>query len=215
MQSDLNQALGDTLRRVGVVPVLTIQNADLGVQVARALSRGGLDLIEVTLRTSAALEAIRRIRTEVPLARVGVGTVLAPEQAEDAIEAGARFVVSPGMTPRLVAAAEDWSVPFLPGAATASEAMALADLGYRCLKFFPAEAAGGVAALKALAAPLAGVSFCPTGGIDAGNAGDYLALANVVAVGGSWVAPAAAVAAGDWEKITALARAAAGLRRGG
>jgi 2-dehydro-3-deoxyphosphogluconate aldolase/(4S)-4-hydroxy-2-oxoglutarate aldolase len=215
MQSDLNQALGDTLRRVGVVPVLTVETAEAAVQVARALARGGLDLIEVTLRTPAALEAIRRIRTEVPLARVGAGTALSPEQAADAIAAGARFVVSPGMTPRLIAAAETWSVPFLPGAVTASEAMALADLGYRCLKFFPAEAAGGVAALKALAAPLAGITFCPTGGIDARNAGDYLALGNVVAVGGSWVAPAAAVASGDLDRITDLARAAASLRRGG
>jgi 2-dehydro-3-deoxyphosphogluconate aldolase/(4S)-4-hydroxy-2-oxoglutarate aldolase len=213
MQSEFNQALADTLGRVGVVPVLTIESAEAGVAVARALARGGLDVIEVTLRTPAAIEAIRRIRAEVPLARVGAGTVLTPEQADAAIEAGARFIVSPGMTPRLVAAAEGWAVPFLPGAVTASEALALADLGYRCQKFFPAEAAGGVAMLKALAAPLSGLSFCPTGGIDAGNARDYLALANVVAVGGSWVAPAALARAGDWERITALASVAASLRR--
>jgi 2-dehydro-3-deoxyphosphogluconate aldolase/(4S)-4-hydroxy-2-oxoglutarate aldolase len=215
MQSQLNQALGPTLKRVGVVPVLTITDAAQGVAVADALARGGLDLIEVTLRTPAALEAIRRIRAEVPLARVGAGTVLDPEQGRAAIEAGARFIVSPGMTPRLIAAAEEWGVPFLPGAVTASEAMALADLGYGCLKFFPAEASGGVAALKALAAPLAGITFCPTGGIDQRNAAAYLALPNVVAVGGSWVAPAAAVAAGDFGQVTALAREAAALGRRG
>ena len=130
----------------------------------------------------------------------------------DAILAGAQFIVSPGMTPRLIEAAESWPVPFLPGAVTASEAMALADLGYRVLKFFPAEASGGAAALKALAAPLADIAFCPTGGIDGSNVADYLALPNVAAVGGSWVAPAKLVAARDWDGITALARSAATLR---
>ncbi|MDX2154912.1 MAG: bifunctional 4-hydroxy-2-oxoglutarate aldolase/2-dehydro-3-deoxy-phosphogluconate aldolase [Hyphomicrobiaceae bacterium] len=213
MQSELNQALGDTLYRVGVVPVLTIDSAEGGIAAARSLARGGLDLIEVTLRTPAALEAIRRIRAEVPLARIGAGTVLTPEQADLAIDAGARFIVSPGMTPRLVEAAQSWSVPFLPGAVTASEAMALSDLGYRCLKFFPAEAAGGVAALKALAAPLAAIQFCPTGGIDERNVRDYLALPNVCAVGGSWLAPKAAMAEGDWDLVTGLARDAAAIRR--
>lgn len=215
MQSELNRALADTLYRAAVVPVLTVEAADDGVEMARALVRGGLDLIEVTLRTPAALDAIRRIRTEVPQARVGAGTVLDPEQAQEALAAGARFIVSPGMTPRLIEAAQAWSVPFLPGAATASEAMALSDLGYRCLKFFPAEALGGAAALKALSAPLAGISFCPTGGIDIDNARDYLALPNVVAVGGSWVAPRKAVAEGEWGRITTLAEAAARLRRRG
>ncbi|MBS0242346.1 MAG: bifunctional 4-hydroxy-2-oxoglutarate aldolase/2-dehydro-3-deoxy-phosphogluconate aldolase, partial [Proteobacteria bacterium] len=198
MQSELNRALADTLYRAAVVPVLTIETAADGVEMARALAKGGLDLIEVTLRTDAALEAIRRIRAEVPAARVGAGTVLTPEQGQQAIAAGARFIVSPGMTPRLVEAAHSWQVPFLPGAVTASEAMALSDLGYSCLKFFPAEAAGGASALKALSAPLAGISFCPTGGIDEKNASDYLALPNVVAVGGSWVAPKKAVAEGEW-----------------
>lgn len=215
MQSELNRTLGDTLYRMGVVPVLTIERVEEGVQMARALAAGGLDLIEVTLRTGAALDAIRRIRAEVPRARVGAGTVLSPEQGTEAIQAGARFIVSPGMTPRLIQAAEGWTVPFLPGAATASEAMALSDLGYSCLKFFPAEALGGVSALKALAAPLAQISFCPTGGVDAANARAYLALPNVVAVGGSWVAPKAAVAAGDWQMLTDLAGEAAGLRRRG
>ncbi|MEZ5856215.1 MAG: bifunctional 4-hydroxy-2-oxoglutarate aldolase/2-dehydro-3-deoxy-phosphogluconate aldolase [Hyphomicrobiaceae bacterium] len=212
MQSELNQALGETLARIGIVPVLTIESVEAGVGVARALARGGLDLIEVTLRTPQALEAIRKIREEVPLARVGAGTVLGPEQADAAIAAGARFIVSPGMTPRLIAAAESWPVPFLPGAVTASEAMSLADLGYRCLKFFPAEASGGVGTLKALAAPLAGITFCPTGGIDGRNVESYLATPNVVAVGGSWVAPSEAVRAGDWERVTVAAKQAAQLR---
>ena len=213
MQRRLNAALAETLVKAAVVPVLTIGAADQGVGLARALVRGGLDLIEITLRTPAALEAIRRIRAEVPEARVGAGTVLSPEQADEAIAAGARFIVSPGMTPRLIEAAERWPVPFLPGAATASEAMALADLGYRVLKFFPAEPAGGAAYLKALGAPLPGIAFCPTGGIDLANARTYLALANVAAVGGSWVAPARTLERGDWAAITALAEEAAGLRR--
>lgn len=215
MQSELNRALADTLYRAAVVPVLTIETAEDGVGLARALARGGLDLIEVTLRTPAALESIRRIRIEVPQVRVGAGTVLTPEQASEALAAGARFIVAPGMTPRLIEAAQVWDVPFLPGAATASEAMALSDLGYQCLKFFPAEAIGGVATLKALAAPLACISFCPTGGIDRDNARDYLALSNVVAVGGSWVAPGKLTAAAEWQSITALAEAAAALRRRG
>lgn len=215
MQSDLNRALADTLYRAAVVPVLTLETAEDGVEIARALARGGLDLIEVTLRTAAALEAIRAIRREVPSVRVGAGTALSPEQAHAAIEAGARFIVSPGMTPRLIEAAQGWSVPFLPGAVTASEAMALFDLGYQCLKFFPAEAAGGVRALKALAAPLAGITFCPTGGVGPDNAPDYLRLDNVVAVGGSWVAPQRAVAGQDWPALTRLAEQAAALRRRG
>lgn len=215
MQSELNRALGDTLYRAAIVPVLTIETAEDGVELARALARGGLDLIEVTLRTPEALKAIQRIRQEVPQVRVGAGTVLTPEQASEAIRAGARFLVSPGMTPRLIEAAQNWNVPFLPGAATASEAMALFDLGYPCLKFFPAEQIGGAAALKSLAAPLAGISFCPTGGIDQDNALNYLALPNVVAVGGSWVAPRAAVVEGRWQTISALAETAASLRRRG
>lgn len=209
MQAKLNAALVDALRRVRVVPVLTIATPEQGVGIARALVAGGLPMIEVTLRTAAALEAMRQIRAEVPDARVGAGTVLTPELARDAILAGAQFIVAPGMTPRLVAAAETWPVPFLPGAVTASEAMALSDLGYRVLKFFPAESSGGLAALKALASPLQGIAFCPTGGIDELNVASYLALPNVVAVGGSWVAPAKLVETRDWDAITTLARAAA------
>lgn len=212
MQSKLNASLGDALAAATVVPVLTIETAETGVEVARALERGRLNMIEITLRTPAAIEVIRRIAAAVPQVRVGAGTVLDPEQASKAIEAGARFIVSPGMTPRLIEAAEKWRVPYLPGAATASEAMALSDLGYRVLKFFPAEPAGGASYLKALAAPLPGISFCPTGGIDASNAATYLALPNVAAVGGSWVASAKEVTACDWQAITALAHQAAALR---
>jgi 2-dehydro-3-deoxyphosphogluconate aldolase/(4S)-4-hydroxy-2-oxoglutarate aldolase len=212
MQSTLNPALRGVLRRVPVVPVLTIDRPEVALPLARALAEGGLGILEITLRTSVALAAIREIANGLPEVIVGAGTVRSPEQAQDAIEAGARFLVSPGMTPRLLAAAQSWRIPFLPAIATASEAMALGDMGYRVLKFFPAEAAGGVATLKALAAPLPDLVFCPTGGIDLGKVRDYLAQPNVVCVGGSWVAPTHAVAAGDWVAISALARAAAALR---
>lgn len=212
MQHLLNPRLAEELRAVPVVPVLTVDDAESAVPLARALVAGGLRILEVTLSTKAALEGIRRITQGVPEAVVGAGTVRTPDHGHSAISAGARFLVSPGMTPRLVQTADGWSVPFLPGAATASEAMALADLGYRALKFFPAEPLGGVAALKALAAPLPDIAFCPTGGIDLEKARSYLALPNVMAVGGSWVAPTSAIAAGDWETITRLAREAAALR---
>jgi 2-dehydro-3-deoxyphosphogluconate aldolase/(4S)-4-hydroxy-2-oxoglutarate aldolase len=212
MQSKHNPLLADSLRRVPVVPVLTVEDPATAPDLALALIRGGLDVLEITLRTPAALEGIRRIIEAAPQALVGAGTVLTPEQGQAAAAAGARFAVSPGMTPRLVAAANEWPIPFLPGAATASEAMALADLGYRVLKFFPAEPAGGQAALKALAAPLPHVLFCPTGGIDAPKAAHYLKLPNVVTVGGSWVAPAEAIAHRRWDEITRLAREAMQLR---
>ncbi len=212
MQAKLNHGLAALLRRVGVVPVLTIDKLDQAVPLARALAEGGLNVLEITLRTACALDAIREMVRAVPGAIIGAGTVLSPEQGAAAMANGARFIVSPGMTPRLIDAAATWPVPFLPGVATASEAMALADMGYRVLKFFPAEPAGGVPALKALGAPLADLAFCPTGGIDAAKAPGYLALPNVPAVGGSWVAPAKAVAGGDWAAVTALAREAARLR---
>lgn len=212
MQHLLNPRLAEELRAVPVVPVLTIENASSAVPLARALVAGGLRILEVTLRTQAALEGIRRIAQEVPDAVVGAGTVRTPDHGHAAIAAGGRFLVSPGMTPRLVQTADGWSVPFLPGAATPSEAMALADLGYRALKFFPAEPLGGADALKALAAPLPDITFCPTGGIDLEKARKYLALPNVMAVGGSWVAPASAIATEAWARITNLAREAAALR---
>ncbi|MGE8944261.1 bifunctional 4-hydroxy-2-oxoglutarate aldolase/2-dehydro-3-deoxy-phosphogluconate aldolase [Leptospira interrogans] len=212
MQHKLNPRLADELRRVAVVPVLTIDKAETALPLAQALVRGGLTILEITLRTPVALAAMRQMAENIPGALIGAGTVLTPEQGQDAIDAGARFLVSPGMTPSLLEAAHGWNVPFLPGAATASEAMALSDLGYRVLKFFPAEPAGGVPALKALGAPLADIKFCPTGGIDLAKAPSYLSLPNVITVGGSWVAPAKAIAAGDWETIEKLAREASALR---
>lgn len=212
MQHKLNPRLVDELRRVAVVPVLTIDRLETALPLAQALVRGGLTILEITLRTPVALEAMRQMAENIPGALIGAGTVLTPEQGQDAIDAGARFLVSPGMTPSLLEAAQGWNVPFLPGAATASEAMALSDLGYRVVKFFPAEPAGGVPALKAFGAPLADIMFCPTGGIDLAKAPSYLALPNVVTVGGSWIAPAKAIAAGEWHTIEGLAREAAMLR---
>ena len=195
-----------------VVPVLIVEDAANAVPLARALVAGGLSAIEITLRTPAALEAIRAIAAEVDGAEVGAGTVLTREQFAGAERAGARFAVSPGANPAILEAADDIALPLLPGAATPSEAMTLLEYGYRLQKFFPAEPAGGLAYLKALASPLPGIRFCPTGGIDAANAPAYLALPNVICVGGSWVAPKDAVAAGDWSRIEALARQAAALK---
>jgi 2-dehydro-3-deoxyphosphogluconate aldolase / (4S)-4-hydroxy-2-oxoglutarate aldolase len=212
MQARLNHGLAALLRKVGVVPVLTIDKVEYAAPLARALVDGGLNVLEITLRTDVALEVISEMVRGVPGAVIGAGTVLTPDQGAAAMAHGARFLVSPGMTPRLIEAAAAWPVPYLPGVATASEAMALADMGYRVLKFFPAEPAGGTAALKAIGAPLSDLVFCPTGGIDAAKAPAYLALPNVAAVGGSWVAPAKAVASADWAAISALAREAARLR---
>ena len=204
--------LHDLLARVPVVPVLAIDSVRTALPLAQALIAGGLTVLEITLRTRAALEIIRALDREFEYAVVGAGTVLTPAQYEDAVKAGAKFVVSPGATAALLDVAEARSVPFLPGAATSSEVMRLLERGYGCLKFFPAEPSGGVAYLKALAAPLPDARFCSTGGIDAARASSYLALPNVVCIGGSWVAPRDAVAAGDWPAITRLARAAAALR---
>jgi 2-dehydro-3-deoxyphosphogluconate aldolase / (4S)-4-hydroxy-2-oxoglutarate aldolase len=206
--SDISHLLGGT----AVVPVLVVESVETGVALARALVAGGLSVLEITLRTSAALEVIRAISRESE-AVVGAGTVLQPAQYRAAERAGARFVVSPGATKRLLEHAEGSETPFLPGALTSSEVMGLLERGYTCMKFFPAEPAGGVAYLKALAAPLPEARFCPTGGIDAGSAPRYLALPNVLCVGGSWVAPGDALTAGDWPRITALARAASALGR--
>jgi 2-dehydro-3-deoxyphosphogluconate aldolase/(4S)-4-hydroxy-2-oxoglutarate aldolase len=195
-----------------VIPVLVVERAADAAPLARALVAGGLPALEVTLRTPAALDAIRAM-AEVPGGIVGAGTLLTPEDVRRAKAAGAHFGVAPGATEALLAAAEDAGLPLLPGAATASEVMRLLERGYRALKFFPAEQAGGAALLKALAAPLPQARFCPTGGIGPGNAAAYLALANVICVGGSWVAPPAMVAAADWAGITDLARAAAALPR--
>lgn len=201
------------LAKAPVIPVLTIARVADAVPLARALAAGGLPVIEVTLRTVAALDAVRAIVAEVPDCIVGVGTVTEVPDIRHALAAGARYLVSPGTTDALADALAAIPVPALPGCATVSEAMALAARGFPVLKFFPAEAAGGIDFLKSIAAPLPQLKFCPTGGIDMRNAAAYLALPNVVAVGGSWVAPNDAIAARDFSRITALAREAAGLVR--
>ncbi len=195
-----------------VIPVITIENARDAVPLARALLAGGLRVVEITLRTPAALDAIRAVAGEVPDVIVGAGTVLQPSDVTRAIEAGAHFLVTPGTPASLAPALRDAPVPVMPGCATVSEAMALAALGFPVLKFFPAEQSGGARWLKALSEPLPNIRFCPTGGINGDNAADYLALRNVIAVGGSWVASSQAIAAGDFAGITARAAAAAALR---
>ncbi|EJL48396.1 MULTISPECIES: 2-dehydro-3-deoxy-phosphogluconate aldolase [unclassified Rhizobium] len=195
-----------------VVPVLIVDDVKSAVLLARALVAGGLKAIEITMRTSAALDAVRAVADEVEGAEVGAGTILNAAHWDAAVAAGSKFIVSPGATQELLDAASASSVPLLPGAATASEVMALREEGYQVLKFFPAEQAGGAAYLKALSSPLAGTVFCPTGGISLKNAMDYLSLPNVICVGGSWVAPKELIAAGDWAGITKLASEAAALK---
>ncbi|MBW6505755.1 MAG: bifunctional 4-hydroxy-2-oxoglutarate aldolase/2-dehydro-3-deoxy-phosphogluconate aldolase [Rhodobacteraceae bacterium] len=195
-----------------VVPVLVVRDLAHAAPLARALVAGGLPALEVTLRTPCALEAIRAM-AEVPGGVVGAGTLLTPEDVAAAKAAGAQFGVSPGATERILRACEELGLPLLPGAATASEVMALLERGYSVQKFFPAEAIGGAAAVRALGGPLPQVRFCPTGGIGLASAPNYLRLANVLCVGGSWVAPDALVAAGDWAGITRLAAEAAALPR--
>lgn len=194
-----------------VIPVLLIDKVSDAVPLARALAKGGLPAIEITLRTSAALDAIRAVADEVPEAVVGAGTILNALHYEQAVKAGSKFIVSPGVTQAILQAASNSPVPLLPGCATASEVMRLREHGYTHLKFFPAEQAGGAGFLKALSSPLAGTFFCPTGGISLANAQSYLALPNVLCIGGSWVAPKELVNDGKWDEITALAAAAAKL----
>ena len=193
-----------------VVPVLVVDDAALAFGLATALVKGGLPALEVTLRTPAALEVIAEM-AKVAGGVVGAGTLLTPADVHAAIDAGATFGVSPGATDRLLDACEEAGLPLLPGVATATEAMALLERGYTTQKFFPAEANGGVPALKAIGAPIPQVKFCPTGGVSLKNARDYLALSNTICVGGSWVAPKDLVAAQDWDGIESLAREAAAL----
>jgi 2-dehydro-3-deoxyphosphogluconate aldolase/(4S)-4-hydroxy-2-oxoglutarate aldolase len=195
-----------------VVPVLIVDDAKSAVGLARALVAGGLRAIEITMRTPAALDAVKAVAEEVEGANVGAGTILNARDWDAAVKAGSTFIVSPGVTPGVLAAAKDSDVPLLPGAATASEVMALREAGYDVMKFFPAEQAGGAPYLKALSSPLAGTLFCPTGGVSLKNAMDYLSLPNVVCVGGSWVAPKDLIAAGDWAGITKLASEAFALK---
>jgi 2-dehydro-3-deoxyphosphogluconate aldolase/(4S)-4-hydroxy-2-oxoglutarate aldolase len=201
------------LSLVPVVPVVVLDDLAHAVPVARALVAGGLPVIELTLRTPVALDAIAAIAAEVPEILVGAGTITSPELVGRAVDAGAQFLVSPGTTPGLLRELAGSGVPFLPGTATVSEAMAVLEAGFSEMKFFPAEASGGAAYLKSLASPLPAARFCPTGGITATSAPRYLSLPNVGCVGGSWLTPADALAAGDWDRVTSLAREAAA--RGG
>lgn len=203
-------ALLDICGLAPVVPVLVIEDPASITGLGTALVAGGLPVLEITLRTEGALEAIR-LASEISGAVVGAGTLLTAEDVENAKAAGASFGVSPGATDALIAAAEAADLPLLAGAATASEMMGLLERGYRVQKFFPAEASGGAKALGSFASPLSAIQFCPTGGVSPENAAEYLALPNVTCVGGSWVAPKGLVADQDWAGVTALARTAAAL----
>jgi 2-dehydro-3-deoxyphosphogluconate aldolase/(4S)-4-hydroxy-2-oxoglutarate aldolase len=202
----------DVLKLSPVIPVIVIEDVAAAEPLARALLAGGIRTIEVTMRTPVALDAIRVICDSTPEMIVGAGTVLSAGDLDAAVNAGARYALSPGATPKLMKAARKRNIPFIPGVATSSEIMRGLDLGYTCFKFFPAEQLGGAAALKAQASPLPSARFCPTGGITFEKARAYLALPNVLCVGGSWIAPADKIKAGDWAGIEALAREAAGLR---
>ncbi|MBY6200429.1 bifunctional 4-hydroxy-2-oxoglutarate aldolase/2-dehydro-3-deoxy-phosphogluconate aldolase [Maritalea mobilis] len=208
--ADQSRIARDIAHLAPIIPVLVIEDASHARPLAEALVAGGLPALEVTLRTPAALDAIRAM-ADVPGGVVGAGTLLTPEDVRNAKAAGAKFGVSPGATDRLIEACIAEDLPLLPGAATASEVMALFERGYDMLKFFPAEAAGGAPALKSIGGPIPQVAFCPTGGVSIANAGDYLSLPNVLCAGGSWVAPKDAVAQGDWDRITRLAQEAAAL----
>lgn len=194
-----------------VIPVLTIESVEEAVPLARALFEGGIPVIEVTLRTKAALRACEAIARECPEVVLGIGTLLTPSQVQEAIGAGAKFLVTPGTSEKLGLALAECGVPALPGAGTISEMVALMEMGFSEMKFFPAEASGGVDYLKSVAGPLADLKFCPTGGITPENAGSYLKLPNVLCVGGSWITPKSALAARDYAGITRLAQAAAQL----
>ncbi len=196
-----------------VIPVITIERIEDAVPLCRSLVDNGLPVLEITLRTACALAAIATVAQALPQACVGAGTVLSGADLDAVARAGARFAISPGATEALYAAAKDAAIPLIPGIATASELMRGLEHGWQRFKFFPAEASGGIAALKSLSAPLPQARFCPTGGIDAPKAPAWLALANVACVGGSWMLPADAIHAGDWDRIARLAREASALRR--
>jgi 2-dehydro-3-deoxyphosphogluconate aldolase/(4S)-4-hydroxy-2-oxoglutarate aldolase len=214
MSSDTARARLDAMFALApVVPVITIDRVDDAVPLARALIAGGLRVVEITLRTDAALAAARAILSGVPDAVVGLGTVVTRRDMESAASIGAAFALSPGMAPELLEAAAKLDMPFVPGIQTASELLACTTRGFELVKFFPAVPAGGLAALKALSGPFPTVRYCPTGGINEANVTEWLAHPQVVAVGGSWIAPAADIRAGAWSTIEARARACASLRR--
>ncbi|MFK5582487.1 bifunctional 4-hydroxy-2-oxoglutarate aldolase/2-dehydro-3-deoxy-phosphogluconate aldolase [Serinicoccus sp. LYQ131] len=212
MPSTDTPTMEDICRISPVVPVVKAPNPDAAVEVAKALVRGGVSVIELTLRTSTAVESIRAIAEEVPEITLGAGTVITPEQVALVVDAGARFVVSPGSPAALQDAVHDAGIPALLGAATVTEMLELASRGWRTVKFFPAEDAGGARYLSNLRGPLPDLQFCPTGGISQANVRDYLALPNVPCVGGSWITPESAVAAGDWARIEELAGEISSLR---
>lgn len=207
------ECLGRIMDLSPVIPVIVIDDLDQAVPLATALYRGGLKVLEVTLRTEYGLQAIADIGQALPDAVVGAGTVITSDDVKNARQAGARFLVSPGCTPRLLASAQAEDIALLPGVNTPSEAMLLLEQGLRHLKFFPAEAAGGVAMLKSIAGPLPQLRFCPTGGINPQNAASYLDLPNVACVGGTWMLDKRAIAAGDWDTVERLSREAGGLSR--
>ncbi|MFC4723769.1 bifunctional 4-hydroxy-2-oxoglutarate aldolase/2-dehydro-3-deoxy-phosphogluconate aldolase [Glycocaulis abyssi] len=206
-------SLDAVIDAASVIPVLTVEDIKTAAPLARALAAGGLKVIELTLRTPIALDAMKAMQDAAPDLMVGMGTVRTPEQAHASAEAGAAFLVSPGLTPALGDAMLATGLACLPGVATAGEAMAAREQGFEVLKFFPAEPAGGIAYLKALAGPLPDVRFCPTGSISRERAPDYLALPNVVCVGGSWIADTKDITSGNWAAITANARAAQAMKR--
>lgn len=204
-------SIKDIMSTSPVVPVMVIDNLEDAVPLAKALVDGGLRVLEITLRTAPALDAIKAIKEAVSGAIVGAGTIINTETLQASIDAGAEFIVTPGSTPAIIDAAQAAGIPILPGVNTPSEAMALLEKGITEMKFFPAEAAGGIPMLKSIAGPLPQIQFCPTGGVSPKNAAAYLALNNVACVGGSWMAPADLVKAGDWDEITRRALEASAL----
>lgn len=212
MNNNPQAGLEVALRKAPVVPVMVIDDVKNAVPLARALVKGGLPVLEITLRTSSAMDSIKAIIAEVEGAIVGAGTVLTVQQLRDCEKVGCKFAVSPGSTGKLLGEAQDRNIALLPGGVTASECMALLEWGYTIQKFFPAEPAGGAAYLSSLASPLPQVKFCPTGGITVASAANYLNLPNVITIGGSWMAPKNLVAAGNWAAIEQLAREASALK---
>ena len=198
----------DVMNAGPVIPVIVIDDVEKAVPMARALLSSGIKVLEITLRSDAAVEAIGRISEDVPEAIVGAGTVTSPEDLKAVTEAGSLFAISPGLTPRLLDAANRGSIPLIPGISTASELMLGMEEGYTEFKFFPAGAAGGLKMLKSIGGPFPQVTFCPTGGVSLNNMNEYLSMKNVACVGGSWLVPAEAIDSGDWDRITSLAKEA-------
>ncbi len=211
MGAEATMKIDDILKAARIIPVLEVQELANAAPLARALAAGGLRVVELTLRTACAIDAVKAMQDAAPDLIVGMGTVRSPGDVEASAKAGAAFLVSPGATPQLLAAMREAEAPGLPGVATASEAMTAFAAGFRAMKFFPAEPAGGIDYLKSLAGPLPDIFFCPTGGIGAEKAADYLALANVACVGGSWIATKEMIARGDWAAIEARAKSAAAI----